>query len=137
MAILGFGLVYSMSRVYLLRAVPAWNTWRTPATFFLSATTLGVLGVNLAAQVPGWAVIVGLVLAAEMGLALTARPLVGKLANRLRLLLLGLGITATLFTIIVPQVSVPGLIIPVFVIVMAAEAIGRWQFYAARVPALE
>ena len=136
MAILGFGLVYSMSQVYLLRAVPIWNSWRTPAAFFLSAITLGVLGVNLAAPVPGWAVIVGLALAVEMGVALTARPLVGKVTDKLRLVLLGLGIMGALLTIIFPQASGLGVIIPVFVIVLAAEAIGRWQFYVARLSTL-
>jgi anaerobic dimethyl sulfoxide reductase subunit B (iron-sulfur subunit) len=132
MAILGFGLVYSMSQVYLLRAVPVWNSWRTPAAFFLSAITLGVLGVNLAALVPDWGFIVGLALAAEMGLALTARPLVGKVANKLRLILLGLGIMSAVLTVIFPQASGLEVIIPVFVIVLAGEAIGRWQFYAER-----
>ena len=54
----------------------------------------------------GW--LAGLALAAEMGLALTARPRVGKVANKLRLILLGLGITAAMLTTIVPQASSRG-----------------------------
>ena len=75
----------------------------------------------------------GLALAAEMGMALTARTPVEGLANKLRVVLLGLGIIGTLLTVIVPQVATMWLVIPVFIIVLAAEAIGRWQFYAARV----
>jgi anaerobic dimethyl sulfoxide reductase subunit C (anchor subunit) len=36
MALLGLGLIYSMARVYRLHTVPAWDTWRTPAAFWLS-----------------------------------------------------------------------------------------------------
>jgi anaerobic dimethyl sulfoxide reductase subunit B (iron-sulfur subunit) len=132
MAILGLGLIYSMVRVYLIRAVPTWNSWRTLAAFFLSATTLGVLGVKLNTPFPGWAFIVGFALTAEMGMTLTARPSVNGAADKLRFAFLGLGIVGTLLALIVPQVSGTWLVIPVFIIALAAEAIGRWQFYAVR-----
>ena len=132
MAVLGLGLIYSMSQVYLIRAVPSWNSWRTVAAFSLSATSLGILGVMLNRPNFGWGFIVGLALSAEMGMALTARTSVERLANKLRVVLLGLGIIGMLFTVIVPQVATIWLVIPIFIIVLAAEAIGRWQFYAAR-----
>ena len=56
MAILGLGLIYSMAQVYLIRAVPSWNSWRTPAAFSLSATTLGILGVMLSSPNFGWGI---------------------------------------------------------------------------------
>ena len=132
MAALGLGLVYSMAQVYRLKAVPAWNTWRTPAAFFLSAAVLGALGVNLAAPNPGWAVLAGLALAAEMGLALTAQTSIDGAAGRLRVTLLGLGLIGSLLIILVPQVAGGWLGIPIFLIALASETIGRWQFYAAR-----
>jgi anaerobic dimethyl sulfoxide reductase subunit B (iron-sulfur subunit) len=127
MALLGVGLVYSMSQVYHLRAVPAWNTWRTPASFFLSAAALGSLGVNLAAPRPGWAAVAGLALAAELGIALAVSRPVGGKASRARIALLGLGILGSLLMGICVD-----LVIPLFLLVLAAEGIGRWQFYARR-----
>ena len=40
----GLGLVYAMLRVYRQRTLPAWDTWRTAAAFFLTAALLGLLG---------------------------------------------------------------------------------------------
>jgi DMSO reductase iron-sulfur subunit len=132
MVVLGIGLIYSMTRVYRLNAVPAWNTWRTPVAFFLSAAVLGVLGVRLYTPDPGWAYAAGLALLAEMGMMLTAQPSIDTTAGRLRLALLGLAVIGVLLTIIVPQVSGVWLAVPVLLVALAAEAIGRWQFYASR-----
>jgi DMSO reductase anchor subunit len=69
-ALLGIGLIYSMSRVYYLKTVPSWNTWRTTAAFFLSAAVLGALGVNLIAPHPGWGVAACLAQVVELGMLL-------------------------------------------------------------------
>jgi anaerobic dimethyl sulfoxide reductase subunit C (anchor subunit) len=45
---LGLALVYSMSRVYLLRTVPPWDTWLTPAAFMATTFLLGALALGLA-----------------------------------------------------------------------------------------
>ncbi len=37
----GFGLIYHMAQVYRLPAAPGWNTWRTNASFMVSAFLLG------------------------------------------------------------------------------------------------
>ncbi|MBT3190126.1 MAG: dimethyl sulfoxide reductase anchor subunit [Anaerolineae bacterium] len=37
----GYMLVFSMSRVYMLRTVPIWNAFFTPTSFFLTALILG------------------------------------------------------------------------------------------------
>lgn len=50
-ALMGAVLVYAMSRVYRLRTVPAWDTWRTPVRFFLAAAVLGGLAAALALTV--------------------------------------------------------------------------------------
>jgi anaerobic dimethyl sulfoxide reductase subunit B (iron-sulfur subunit) len=134
MAVLGLALIYCMARVYFLRAVPAWNTWRTPAAFFLSAAVLGTLGIRLAMPGPHWAAIAGLGLAAEMGMMPTDQPSMGGMAGRLRVALLGLGIFGALLIAILPLGIAGVLAIPVLLIALAEEAIGRWQFYAGRAP---
>ncbi len=53
------GLVYAMANAYRLRTVPAWDSWVTPVSFFLSALLLGMLasGALLGTFVPtqtGW-----------------------------------------------------------------------------------
>ncbi len=41
--IAGIFLIYSISRLYMLRTVPAWNNFGTPTSFFTSSLLLGVL----------------------------------------------------------------------------------------------
>jgi len=132
MAIFGLGLIYCMARVYQLRAVHSWNSWRTPAAFLLSVAILGTLGVNVAAPHFGWSIVAGIGMMAEMGLILTNKSAGVDIASRLRIALLGLGIIGTLFMAIIPLSSQAWLAIPIFLMVLVAEAIGRWQFYAGR-----
>lgn len=48
-ALLGIGLVWSMSQIYAsLTNVPAWNTWATPLQFFTTTLLLGSLAVATA-----------------------------------------------------------------------------------------
>lgn len=48
-AIVGLGLVYSMSMIYYsLTAVPAWSTWVTPVQFFTTTFLLGALAIGAA-----------------------------------------------------------------------------------------
>jgi len=48
-ALLGIGLVVSMSMIYYtLEAVPAWNTWATPVQFAITTLLLGSLAVGAA-----------------------------------------------------------------------------------------
>ncbi|MCC2307916.1 dimethyl sulfoxide reductase anchor subunit family protein [Cellulomonas chengniuliangii] len=47
-ALVGLVLVYSMSMVYMLPTVPAWNHWATPVTFFTTTFLLGALAVGAA-----------------------------------------------------------------------------------------
>jgi DMSO reductase anchor subunit len=46
-SVAGAGLVYSMARVYRIRTVPAWDTWLTTASFFLTTGHLGALAAAL------------------------------------------------------------------------------------------
>jgi anaerobic dimethyl sulfoxide reductase subunit C (anchor subunit) len=47
-ALVGLGLVYVMSMVYMLPTVPAWDTWATPVSFFTTTFLLGALNVGAA-----------------------------------------------------------------------------------------
>lgn len=47
-ALVGLALVYSMSMVYLLPTVPAWDSWATPVSFFTTTFLLGVFAVGAA-----------------------------------------------------------------------------------------
>lgn len=44
-AAVGLALVYSMSRVYMIRTQPAWNTILTPISFFTTTLLLGCLAI--------------------------------------------------------------------------------------------
>jgi anaerobic dimethyl sulfoxide reductase subunit B (iron-sulfur subunit) len=134
LAILGLGLIYSMTQVYHFRAVPAWNNWRTSAAFFLSAVTLGALGVNIAAPHPEWVILAGIGMIAGILMMLTAQSTHNGTAGKLRIAFLGLGIIGALFLAVIPQANQAWLAIPIFLVVMAAEIIGRWQFFALRKP---
>jgi anaerobic dimethyl sulfoxide reductase subunit C (anchor subunit) len=47
-AILGVGLVYVMSRLYMLRTHPSWDTIATPITFYTTTCLLGALAMGAA-----------------------------------------------------------------------------------------
>lgn len=134
LAILGIGLIYSMARVYHLRAVAAWNSWHTPVTFFLSAAVLGALGVRITVPDSGWTILAGVAMVAELAIMFTLQPGAQDAAGRLRIALLGLGIFGILFIAIEPKSIDAWLVIPVFLIALVAEGIGRWQFYTKRIP---
>lgn len=44
LAIIGLALVFFMSRIYMIRTVPAWNSVLTPIDFFTTMLLLGMLG---------------------------------------------------------------------------------------------
>lgn len=41
----GLFLLYSMSRLYMIETIPAWDSWYTPFSFFSSALLLGALAI--------------------------------------------------------------------------------------------
>jgi DMSO reductase anchor subunit len=45
LALAGVLLIWTMARVYMLPARPLWDTWLTPASFFLAAVLLGITAV--------------------------------------------------------------------------------------------
>ncbi len=40
----GLSLIFIMARLYMMPAVPVWNTWTTPAAFYAATFLLGALG---------------------------------------------------------------------------------------------
>ena len=47
-ALIGLFFVYAMASVYMMRTVPTWNTWYTPASFFTTTFLLGAVAVGAA-----------------------------------------------------------------------------------------
>jgi anaerobic dimethyl sulfoxide reductase subunit C (anchor subunit) len=47
-ALVGLALIWSMTMVYLLPTVPAWDSWATPVRFFCTTLLLGSLAVGAA-----------------------------------------------------------------------------------------
>jgi anaerobic dimethyl sulfoxide reductase subunit C (anchor subunit) len=47
-ALVGLGLVFVMSMVYMLPTVPGWDSWATPVTFYATSLLLGSLAVGAA-----------------------------------------------------------------------------------------
>ncbi len=133
MVLMGCSLVYCMARVYRLRAVPSWNTWRTPAAFYLTTLSLGFLSARLFVQDARLLAIAGFSLVAELAMLLISLPKTGSVAY-LRLGLLGLGIMGTLAVTFGRQLDGLWIVLPVFIFVLVQEAVGRWQFYARRAP---
>ncbi len=135
-ALLGLGLVYSMSQVYRLRAAPAWNSWRTEAAFFLSAGILGLTGVSFGA---GWVSVwlpLWVLLALEAGLALLAEKPVHETVERIRGVCLALAMVGVSLLPLAPDFLQAGLNLPIFLLILSEQILGRWLFYQARVPAL-
>jgi anaerobic dimethyl sulfoxide reductase subunit B (iron-sulfur subunit) len=146
----GTALLYAMACVYRLRAVPAWNTWRTQAAFFISALLLGralvfaVLAFDSLFMQPayrvesfskaGWLLLA--LLAAETWLALSGPPRTNNPATQARV---GLLLLASLGALAMPFAPYPlsaWLNFPIFLLLLAQAIIGRWQFYELRQPAL-
>ena len=137
-ALLGLAVIHSMSQVYRLRSVPAWDSWRTEARFFLSAALLGILGmVPLSAQAPvpalqwtGTGLLVMVLLVARAAIAESQSLSVDRRRLQLGSILAAMMACAAVFFI-------PGWLntyssILLLLIVLAEQIVGRWLFYQAR-----
>lgn len=138
-ALLGVELIHAMSRVYRLPAVPAWNSWRTQARFFLSALLLGSLAMLTAAMWVGrpataWGAegpFIMALLVAEAVVLSGPQLLRGSGILQLALLLTGLTVCA----VVLIEPGWLGLFSSIFllVIILAEQAVGRLRFYRARI----
>jgi anaerobic dimethyl sulfoxide reductase subunit C (anchor subunit) len=179
-ALVGLGLVYIMGNVYLLDAQPAWNTWVTPVTFFLTTFLLGTLAIGavfvatyasvkrrepehaktqlgLVRDIVRWIAISAVILlgiqvvilplylatlgAGPTAAAATAALLVGPfgwaLILRIALVFLGAGVVGMFLYQNAQSTgkenALGNLAYTSFVLVLAAEVIGRYLFYATHV----
>jgi anaerobic dimethyl sulfoxide reductase subunit B (iron-sulfur subunit) len=135
LALTGLGLVFSMAQVYRLRSVPAWDTNRTLLAFFVSPVLLGGLGLVALDVVRNDVPKVGYLLAGGAGLvgalllSLSDRNQVHQAACRLRLGLIVLALAGVATMYLVPDSVGRWLAVPIFIIVLVEEVIGRWLFY--------
>jgi anaerobic dimethyl sulfoxide reductase subunit B (iron-sulfur subunit) len=135
-ALLGLGLVYSMSQVYRLRAVPGWNSWRTGAAFFLSAGILGLAGVSFGSGLDSVWLALWVLLALEAGLALSAANPVDETMERIRGICVVLAMVGVSLLPLAPDSAQAWLNLPILLVILSEQVWGRWLFYQARVPAL-
>jgi DMSO reductase iron-sulfur subunit len=143
-AILGIGLIYSMSQVYRFPAAPGWNTWRTNAGFMISALLLGhsLMGPILAyeARMSGiqtssgqWVIIGGIIFILLVAqLALTYKRASQDLSHKIRIGLIFVGIALTAASILPFKLNIFWMSAFVFLIVLSEEILGRWSFYRSR-----
>jgi anaerobic dimethyl sulfoxide reductase subunit C (anchor subunit) len=179
-ALVGLGLVYVMGNVYLLDAQPAWNTWVTLVTFFLTTFLLGTLAVGavfvttyasvkrrepehaktqfgLVRDIVRWIAVVAVILlgiqlvilplyvaslsSGSAAAAATATLLVGPfgwaLILRVALVFLGAGVVGMFLYQNAQSAGkenvLGNLAYTSFILVLAAEVIGRYLFYATHV----
>jgi DMSO reductase anchor subunit/ferredoxin len=142
-ALLGLAFVHSMAQVYRLPSVPAWNSWRTNASFLLSSLLLGLSGMasvfSFESQLTGiqiparlWGQ-VGLMLlgcfAVRFGLVKTQSSV--SILTRLQIGLLFAGLLGAAIFFIPALGKYPASLL-VFVVVLLEEGLGRWLFYRSR-----
>jgi anaerobic dimethyl sulfoxide reductase subunit B (iron-sulfur subunit) len=129
-SLLGVGLIFSMAQVYRLHTMPAWDTWRTTAGFFITSILLGQLLMMNLLQGGGWG-IVAVLLAMELAMTLSAKPKARWTVTSLRVALIAaamLGAGIMLFASNLPEVWISPIL---FMLVMVEEIIGRVSFYKA------
>jgi anaerobic dimethyl sulfoxide reductase subunit B (iron-sulfur subunit) len=128
-ATLGLGLVYSMSRVYRLPAIPAWNTWKTNLVFIGSALLLGqsMLAVFLPHRSNLSASVILILLLAQ--LLLMDKSFSPLHYIRTGLILNGIALTVTSFFL--AGTASLWLSLLAFLTILAEEIIGKWSFYQA------
>ncbi len=135
-ALLGLAVVYSMIQVYRLRAVPAWNTRRTEAAFFLSAGILGLTGISFGAGLASAWLPLWVLMVLEAGLALSAENPAGKTVERIRAVCIVLAMVGVSLLPLAPDSVQASLNPPILLAIWSEQILGRWLFYRARIPAL-
>lgn len=129
-SLLGMLFVHSMAQVYRIKGVPAWNTWRTNLGFFLTALLLGQAAMLCVAGIQGWFwVWLAFVLAAQAGLLPVESDQRQKSVGRIRLGLILAEIAGAAVMFFVAKSAGMWLSIPIFLLILLEEALGRWLFY--------
>ncbi|MCF8307873.1 MAG: dimethyl sulfoxide reductase anchor subunit [Bacteroidales bacterium] len=156
-AIAGLLAIFSMAKVYMLETVPVWNTVFTPLQFFFTSFLLGglvvlvynknfeettvrlpmkVLLVLVLASIVLW--VANTYLVSGQGIAAGTSLEVLLVNNGWlyygRLVLMALAVVLMVYPIIKRSIQeYPGLIITCFALLLIAEIIGRYLFYASYV----
>jgi anaerobic dimethyl sulfoxide reductase subunit B (iron-sulfur subunit) len=142
-ALCGIGLIYAMGQVYRLRSIPQWNTWRTNIGFFITTALLGIsaMAIVLFYQAPFAGIVmpdlhwrsIGLGLTTLLGMqliaSLSADDQDHETARRLRAGLIVIAMGLSIASIISPAEA--WINIPIFMLIVIEESIGRWIFYEA------
>jgi DMSO reductase anchor subunit len=129
-SLLGIGLIFSMAQVYRLHTMPAWDTWRTTAGFFVTSVLLGQsLMMNLL-QGAGWGIVSAL-LAVELGLTLLAKPKAEGSAINWRVVGIAGAMAGAGILLVAPNQAGMWASLPIFLMVLVEEIIGRVLFYTA------
>ncbi|HET9911231.1 MAG TPA: DmsC/YnfH family molybdoenzyme membrane anchor subunit [Anaerolineales bacterium] len=130
-ATLGFGLIYSMAKVYRLPAIPAWNTWKTNAVFMVSALLLGQSMMAILLPYGSDVTDIFLLILLLAQLALIQKPFSRYPFRSIRIGLILIGMALTVINFITGGMVHFWLSILIFLTVVVEEAIGKWDFYQA------
>jgi anaerobic dimethyl sulfoxide reductase subunit B (iron-sulfur subunit) len=140
----GLAAIWSMSKVYRLRTVPVWNTWRTPATFFASTFLLGFLWAGMLrffstpvsssylANAVGTGLITAFFFIVSLFLSLPTKYGKPQRLSRLRVSLIVAGLLGAILMVLFPGVFKAWMTIPLFILAALEETIGRDLFYQSR-----
>ena len=144
LALSGIGFVYSMSQVYRLRSIQAWDSWRTNAGFFVTTLLLGCLFMlsvsgldnllsvhtrfaNSTANTAAWSLI--LLFTAQLAVEIPGYETIHKTVGRFRLSLIAGGILISIALFFVSSLLMIRLILIIFALALVGEILGRWLFY--------
>jgi DMSO reductase iron-sulfur subunit len=135
-SLLGIGLIYSMAKVYRLHVIPAWNTWRTTAGFFITSALLGhVLMLNASGAKSGreaFAVpVIVVLLAIELAMMLSAQPKARWPVTSIRVGLSAAGMLGAGILLVASNRFGMCASSTLFLLVVMEEVIGRVMFYEA------
>jgi anaerobic dimethyl sulfoxide reductase subunit B (iron-sulfur subunit) len=142
-ALCGLAALYSMQRVYQLHSIPAWNTGRTLLEFTISTAGLGGLltGTLLpretsAGVIVSIAITCTIVFSVSLYVTISTINAANYMLTKWRAGLLLAGMLGAGALSIWPSSAWMGGLVPVFIIALAEEAIGRWLFYTRRNPGI-
>jgi anaerobic dimethyl sulfoxide reductase subunit B (iron-sulfur subunit) len=129
LGLFGMGLVYSMAQVYRLRSIPAWDSNRTLLNFAVSAVVIGGLALEFFDPSMIRLLFVEAGLGAAMWLSLSERDEVHETARRLRLGLIGVSMVGVVIMSLTPTEVGMWMLVPIFLMALSEEIVGRWLFY--------
>lgn len=129
LAIFGIGLIYSMAQVYRLRSVPAWDSNRTLLAFSVSAVVLGGFVLEIFAPSTIRLLFVEIGLGAAFWQLLSEQTKTHETRGKLRLSLIVLAMIGVVTMALSPNTIRAWLAVPIFLMVLVEEIIGRWLFY--------